>query len=154
MSEQLAFKITLSGTYHKKVPLYSIYINDKLIVENSITVESDQPEIIEFVTDELNEGDHELKIRLDNKEPSDTIKDPNSEELVILNDMLLNIHDIEIDQVSLSHIIRSAEYFLDEPQSFNDEEITKLTNCVNLGWNGSYVLKFSSPFYMWLLENL
>jgi len=27
-------------------------------------------------------------------------------------------------------------------------------NCVNLGWNGKWVLPFTSPFYIWLLENI
>jgi hypothetical protein len=27
-------------------------------------------------------------------------------------------------------------------------------NCVNLGWNGKWILPFTSPFYIWLLENI
>ena len=69
-------------------------------------------------------------------------------------DASLNIDDIIIDDISLGNLLWSAEYILDNPQRYNDQTITKLDNCVNLGWNGTYVLKLTSPFYIWLLEKL
>ena len=74
--------------------------------------------------------------------------------ITIINDMLLNIKDIEIDTISLGQLVWSGEYLIDEPQEYNGTTITKLDHCVNLGWNGTYVLNFSSPFYIWLLESL
>ena len=74
--------------------------------------------------------------------------------ITIINDMLLNIKDIEIDSISLGQLVWSGEYLIDEPQEYNGTTITKLDHCVNLGWNGTYVLNFSSPFYIWLLESL
>ena len=68
--------------------------------------------------------------------------------------MLLNIKDIEIDSISLGQLVWSGEYLIDEPQEYNGTTITKLDHCVNLGWNGTYVLNFSSPLYIWLLESL
>ena len=74
--------------------------------------------------------------------------------ITIINDMLLNIKDIEIDSISLGQLVWSGEYLIDEPQEYNGTTITKLDHCVNLGWNGTYVLNFSSPLYIWLLESL
>ena len=68
--------------------------------------------------------------------------------------MLLNIDGITIDDISLGQLLWNAEYILDKPQQYNSKEITELANCVNLGWNGTYVFKFTSPFYIWLLEKL
>jgi len=68
--------------------------------------------------------------------------------------MLLNIDDITIDDISLGNLLWSAEYILDEPQEYNGKIIDHLDHCVNLGWNGAYTLKFTSPFYVWLLEKL
>jgi hypothetical protein len=68
--------------------------------------------------------------------------------------MLLNIDDIVIDDISLGHLLWSADYLLDHPQEYQGQTITKLDNCVNLGWNGTYVINFTSPFYVWLLEKL
>ena len=72
----------------------------------------------------------------------------------IVKDMILNIDDVIIDDISLGNLLWSAEYILDEKQIYQGQEIDRLDGCVNLGWNGTYVLKFSSPFYIWLLEKL
>ena len=149
-SEDLQFKIALSGTYHDKTPSYSILIDDTVIKQGQITAASGELEVIEFTTS-IADGDHSIKIRLENKESSDTIKDDAEG---IINDMLLNIKDIEIDSISLGQLVWSGEYLIDEPQEYNGTTITKLDHCVNLGWNGTYVLNFSSPFYIWLLESL
>ena len=73
-SEDLQFKIALSGTYHDKTPSYSILIDDTVIKQGQITAASGELEVIEFTTS-ITDGDHSIKIRLENKESSDTIKD-------------------------------------------------------------------------------
>jgi len=98
----------------------------------------------------VDEGPHTLKIRLENKTISDTVIE-NGE---VVKDMLLNIDDITIDEISLGNLLWSAEYILDEKQTYKGQEIDHLDGCVNLGWNGTYTLKFTSPFYIWLLEKL
>jgi len=146
-SETLKFDITLSGTYWGKKPQFSIWLDDHVIQQSEF---QDQTQTIKFER-ELDEGEHSLKIRLENKDQrTDTIIE-NDE---IIKDMLLNIDDISIDEISLGNLLWSAEYHLDQPQKYQDKTITHLDNCVNLGWNGTYILKFSSPFYIWLLEKL
>lgn len=154
-TEELNFKISLSGTYHSKVPEYSIRLNDQIICSNTkVSKESDEIEIIEF-SSPIVEGDHALYIRLENKDDSDTIKDSsNKDEYIIVKDMLLNIHNITIDDISLGSLIWNGEYHLDVPHIYNGQKISQLDNCVNLGWNGNYIFRFTSPFYVWLLENL
>jgi hypothetical protein len=145
--ESLEIAVTVSGTYWDKKPQFSIWIDDQLIEQTAISGESQQTH--KFTTI-LTEGSHELKIRLENKTASDTQLINGS----VHNDMLLNINDISIDNISLGQLLWDAEYILDMPQQYNGNEITKLDYCVNLGWNGTYVLNFSSPFYVWLLETL
>ena len=146
--ERLNFKISLTGTFWNKHPQFSVWLDDKVISQSEIS-HSNTAQMIVFDRI-LSEGDHTLKIRLENKEPSDTIL-KNGE---IVGDMLLNIDDITIDDISLGNLLWSAEYHLDQPQEYHGRIITQLDNCVNLGWNGTYILKFSSPFYIWLLERL
>jgi hypothetical protein len=98
----------------------------------------------------VDEGPHELKIRLENKVDADTVIE-NGE---VVKDMLLNIDDITIDDISLGNLLWSAEYILDKKRIYKGQEIDHLDGCVNLGWNGTYTLKFTSPFYIWLLEKL
>jgi hypothetical protein len=99
---------------------------------------------------QIDEGTHELKIRLENKTDADTVTE-NGE---VVKDMLLNIDDITIDDISLGNILWTAEYILDKKQIYKGQEIDHLDSCVNLGWNGTYILKFTTPFYIWLLEKI
>jgi len=146
-SENLKFKIGLSGTYWDKTPRYSIWVNDSKYAGEQITLPSNQIFYIEFQVDCAVESENFLKIKLENKEDSDTVE--NTERTEILKDMLLNIHSIEIDDIAIDQLMWSESQFLPD----NPDRPT-LDNCVNLGWNGSYILKFTSPFYLWLLGSL
>jgi hypothetical protein len=146
--EILHFEVVLSGTYWDKKPQFSVWLDDHVVVQSEI-VESNIRQSIKFER-EVDEGSHQLKIRLENKTSHDTVL-VNSE---MIKDMLLNIDDIIIDDISLGNLRWDAEYHLDSPQEYNGNTITRLDRCVNLGWNGTYVLNFSTPFYIWLLEKL
>ena len=145
--EKLSFVVALSGTFWERRPQFSIWLDDHQVVASEITSTAQQEFKFERTIDE---GLHTLKIRLENKTNQDTVVE-NGE---VVKDMLLNIDDIMIDDISLGNLLWSAEYLLDHPQEYRGQTITKLDNCVNLGWNGTYVLKFTSPFYIWLLEQL
>ena len=145
--ENLKFKIGLSGTYWDKKPQYSVWVNDSKYAGGQITLPSDQIFYVEFQVDCVEESENFLKIKLENKEDSDTVQ--NLEKTVILKDLLLNIHSIEIDDVALDYLMWSKSQFLPD-----DTTRPLLDHCVNLGWNGTYTFKFTSPFYLWLLESL
>jgi len=145
--ENLNFKISLTGTFWDRRPQFSVWLDDHVVIQSEISSEAEQ--IVNFER-RVDEGPHELKIRLENKTVNDTVIE-NGE---VVKDMLLNIDDITIDDISLGNLLWSAEYILDNNQTLNGKEIDHLDECVNLGWNGTYVLKFSSPFYIWLLEKL
>jgi hypothetical protein len=145
--EKLSFVVALSGTFWERRPQFSIWLDDHLVVASEIVSAAQQEIKFERTIDE---GLHTLKIRLENKTNQDTVVE-NGE---VVKDMLLNIDDITIDDISLGNLLWSAEYVLDHPQEYRGQTISKLDNCVNLGWNGTYVLKFTSPFYIWLLEQL
>jgi len=145
--ESLNFEVKLSGTHWNKYPEFSVWIDDQLLVKDKIVFDTHTIKIER----DLEEGEHLLKIRLENKDQkTDTVIENGQ----IVKDMLLNIDDIVINDISLGNLLWTTEYQLDQPQEYNGKTITKLDHCVNLGWNGTYVLKFSSPFYVWLLEKL
>ena len=145
--ENLKFDISLTGTYWDKKPQFSVWLDDHVVTQSEISSPAEQ--IVSFER-RVDEGNHELKIRLENKTNSDTVIE-NGE---VVKDMLLNIGNITIDDISLGNLLWSAEYVLDKPQVYKDATIDHLDGCVNLGWNGTYILKFTSPFYIWLLEKL
>ncbi len=145
--ENLSFQISLTGTFWDRRPQFSVWLDDHVITQTEIASEAEQ--IVSFER-RITEGDHELKIRLENKTNADTVIE-NGE---VVKDMLLNIDDITIDDISLGNLLWGAEYVLDKPQEYKGQMIDHLDGCVNLGWNGTYVFKFSSPLYIWLLEKL
>jgi hypothetical protein len=145
--ENLSFKISLTGTFWDHRPQFSVWLDDHVVTQSEIAGSAEQ--IVTF-TRSVADGEHTLKIRLENKTTADTIIE-NGE---VIKDMLLNIDDITIDDISIGNLLWSAKYILDKKQTYKGQEIDYLDGCVNLGWNGTYVLKFSSPFYVWLLEKL
>ena len=145
--EKLSFVVSLIGAFWEKRPQFSIWLDDHQVVSSEIASTAIQPVAFERTVDE---GAHTLKIRLENKTNQDTVVENGS----VVKDMLLNIDDITIDDISLGNLLWSAEYKLDNPREYQGKEIDHLDGCVNLGWNGTYILKFTSPFYIWLLEKL
>jgi len=146
-TEQVKFRIGLSGTYWDKKPQYVISLNDQLITDGIITGESNEIQYIEFNHGLIEEQVHELHIRFPNKTDSDVVQNKDCTE--ILKDMLLNIVSIEIDDIDLGQLVWSCSKFIAD-----DSNRPTLEECVNLGWNGTYTLTFRSPFYLWLLENI
>ena len=144
--ETLHFKIELAGTYWDKRPAFSILINDTTVHQATVSTLSNESFIVEFDS-ELDEGDAELKIRLENKTWQDTVQ--NEDKTEILKDMLLNIRSVEIDEVNLGNMIHTKSTYIPD-----DVQYPKLDNCIDLGWNGTWTIKFTSPFYIWLLENI
>jgi hypothetical protein len=153
--ETTTFKIGLSGTYWDKKPNFTISVNNQVYESRSISAESGVTEYFTFTT-ELTEGPAVLEIALLNKESTDTVtKTDDNGNYTILNDMLLNINSIVIDDIDIEILRHTAsEFILDVPQTYNNNTITSMKECVNLGWNGTYRLAFVSPFYVWLLENM
>jgi hypothetical protein len=150
--EQLHFKVGLSGTSSIKQPEFRIMLNDHEVLHTSLSNPNNETEFFEFDT-EVAEGSNSLIIELLNKNSTDTVRDQTGN---IVSDMLLNIDMIEIDDIDIGTLkwtlsdyrpVYPAEYVAGQKL----EESVR--NCVNLGWNGRWILPFQSPFYIWLLEN-
>ena len=149
-TETLRFRVGLSGTYYDRAPAYRVLVNDEEYAAGTVSVPSGEVFYIDFDCSLAENAAHCLRIRLEDKRSTDTLVE-NGE---IVRDQLLNIETVSIDDLELGTLVWSkSRYRLDQPQRFNDEIITELANCVNLGWNGTYELAFTVPFYFWLLEN-
>lgn len=144
-TENLHFKVGLQGTYWDKQPQYSILFNDQIICQRSIT--STEVEYVEFDIDVQLDKTHDLKIRLENKTWQDTVQ--NEDKTEIIKDMILHIKSLEVDEIHLGDIIWTHTQFTGD-----EAERPVLDKCVDLGWNGTWSLKFNSPFYHWLIDNL
>jgi hypothetical protein len=156
--ETLHFKIGLSGSSAKKHPKFKIFVNNIEFVYTQLTSDVNVTEYFEFDA-EIAEGECALVIELVNKSMHDTVLDNNGN---IVEDLLLNIDSIEIDEIDLGSLLWTASDYM---PNYPEKHIAKMTqlgqqlpesvkNCVNLGWNGTWTLTFTSPFYIWLLETL
>ena len=141
-----------------KPPHAEILINDKSIVKKEITSTESNADLIEFEHEFLEGDKHCLIIRYSGKDKNQTVVNEKGD---ILKDQLLHIKSIEIDEINLGAMVYEGEYTPEYPEpwatqqreSGNDLE-ESYKNVTQMGHNGEWKLKFESPFYMWLLENL
>ena len=141
-----------------KPPHAVILINDKSIVKKEITSTESNADLIEFEHEFLEGDKHCLIIRYSGKDKNQTVVNEKGD---ILKDQLLHIKSIEIDEINLGAMVYEGEYTPEYPEpwatqqreSGNDLE-ESYKNVTQMGHNGEWKLKFESPFYMWLLENL
>ena len=146
-SETLKFRIGVSGSYWDKKPAYSVSVDGVEQACAVIAADTGVVEYAEFTLAVMEDSPHLLEIKLLNKTDDDVVQSQDQTEIV--KDMLLNIESISIDDIELGQLKWDESEFVAE-----DPARPTLKNCVNLGWNGSYRLKFSSPFYLWLLEKM
>ena len=94
-------------------------------------------------------GDHELRFVLKHKLPAHTQVDAQGN---ITSDATLTLSDIRFDDIDCQYLTtKLAQYQHD----FNGTgEPTTESFYGELGCNGTVTLKFSTPIYIWLLENL
>ena len=157
-NETLHFKIGLSGSSQVKHPAFKILINDTEFVNSKLTGSKNKTEYFEFAAP-VAEGKNSLIIEFNNKSVHDTIVDSNGN---IIQDLLLNIDSVEIDEIDIGSLLWTAsDYRPNYPEMYklktaqSGQELPEsITNCVNLGWNGRWILSFTSPYYIWLLENV
>lgn len=93
--------------------------------------------------------EHCLEIELRGKEPRHTLIDEHG---TILSDVVAEIHSIALDDIELGHVfVEQATYYHDHngtTEPLHDQFFGAM------GCNGRVTLKFHSPVYLWLLENL
>lgn len=95
------------------------------------------------------DADHELRFVMKNKTIDHTQLDADGN---IVQDARIIISDIKFDQIELGQIFtRQAVYTHD----FNGtQEETKEKFYGEMGCNGTVSIKFATPIYIWLLENM
>ena len=166
-NENIDFTIEISGQYWDKKPMYSILVNDvEAVGPTEFDAPSNERKEISFAVPLPGSDETEclLKINLLNKESTDTKKDNynDPDNYNIIDDMLLTVHDISIDGIKLPVGADFGDksddvgyYQVDEPVTYKGEEnVSTIPGCTTMGWNGSYCYKFSTPVYLWLLEQI
>ena len=157
-TEKLKFKLELYATMWDKPPHAEILIDDNSHFKGVITGTEDKPDLIEF-QQELEEGkEYSLIINRSGKAANQTIINDNGD---ILKDQLLHIKHIEIDEIDTGALVYEGIYTPKYPEPWASQQREAGTelresfkNVTQMGHNGEWRFTLSSPFYMWLLENL
>jgi len=157
-TEKLKFKLELYATMWDQPPVAEIKINSKSYFKSEITSTEQDPTVIELEA-ELTEGsEYNLIIERSGKAKNQTVINEKGD---ILKDQLLHIKAIEIDEIDIGTLIYEGVYTPEYPEPWATQQRESgndlkdsFTNVTQMGFNGTWSLKFESPFYMWLLENL
>ena len=156
-TEKLKFKIELFSTYFKNPPIVEIKVGDNSYFNKEIIGTERQPTVIEFEHDCETDKTYTLNLIRSGKTKRDTVLKDNK----IIADQMLYLKYFEIDEIDLGSLIYEGVYtpiYL-EPWASQQVEAginlpKTLKNVTKMGHNGTWAFTFTSPFYMWLLENL
>ena len=144
-TDQITLKFILSSTDYS-VPLgMRVCLDQKIIYENT-HVNSEQQLECQLLDAE---ADHELTFELFGKKPEHTKINEAGE---IVSDAMLSITNLEIDGIDVDQIIQSLAVYHHDFNGTQSPVEDKFYR--NLGCNGTLKLKFSTPVYLWLLENM
>jgi hypothetical protein len=144
-TEKLKFRLEVWSTHWDKLPI------------SEIAGTEDKPTIIDF-EHTLEEGkEYTLRIMRSGKDVKQTVVENGK----IAKDQLLHIKSIEIDEIDIGALVYEGIYTPEYPEPWATQQQSagvdlpvSFKNVTTIGHNGVWELKFSSPFYMWLLENL
>ena len=125
---------------------FDVLLNDNIVFTTEHVTEL-TPITID-VNDDV-DTNHELKFVLKNKTQDHTKVD---EQGNILSDAMLSISNIAFDEIKLGHMfIEQTVYHHDMNGS---QDLTEFQFYGSMGCNGYVSLKFATPIYLWLLENM
>jgi len=95
------------------------------------------------------DGEHTLEIILKNKKEMHTKIDADGN---IVSDAVLTVSDLAFDEIKLGHMVTKLATYI---HNFNGtKELTQDKFYGEMGCNGTVSLGFTTPIYLWLLENM
>ena len=157
-TEKLKFKLEIYATMWDKPPHAEILIDDKSYFKGDITGTEDKPDLIEFEAEFEEDIEYNLVINRSGKVKNQTVINDKGD---ILKDQMLHIKSIEIDEIDIGALVYEGVYTPQYPEPWATQQREagvelkhSFKNVKQMGHNGGWKLKFASPFYMWLLENL
>lgn len=96
-----------------------------------------------------NDGDHILKIKFKNKTNEHTKINDAGE---IISDALINISNITLDEIKIDQLVFEKSEYIHDGNGSQTIAVHRFYG--DLGCNGHVQLRFSTPIYLWLLENM
>jgi hypothetical protein len=145
MADTVAISGTISPSFSSAAIGAEVWIDQHCVI-NCEHVDS----VISFEHTLDNGGsEHELRIVMKHKQADHTRLD---EQGNIVQDAVFTVSDLELDGINIMQIVVDrSEYTHD----FNGSQPTSVHRFYGeMGCNGTVSMKFSTPVYLWLLENM
>jgi hypothetical protein len=141
--EKIKFKAVIDSEYFNNPPHLRISIGEDVLVDFPVTEET----VIE--KDLIVEDDkaYKLNFTLHDKSKYDTVVEDGN----IVKDTVIKVKQVELDNVDITSMLpinKDNFYYIHNGSS--EKNIFYDT----MGVNGTSTLEFTTPFYVWLLENL
>lgn len=144
-SNEIVIELNIDSTDYSAELGIRIYLDQNLIHENFHVKESYN--FSHKISDD--DGEHELVYELFGKKPTHTSINEAGE---IIKDAMLVIKNVEFDGISVSQILSLVSQY---QHDFNGTQPPVSTRFYSdLGCNGKVTMKFTTPVYLWLLENM
>ena len=146
MTDTIKFQCNLS-TSNAVVPLgFEILLNDKSVFKREHVTDPCQ---ISLDIEDIDAAEQQLQFVLTGKTVEHTKVDDQGN---ITEDAMLTISNVLFDDIDINQLLtEQAEYTHD----FNGTQTPIKDNFYgNMGCNGTITFKFTTPFYLWLLENM
>ena len=123
----------------------AVWINDTCVYQTDHLTE---PQHVNCeVTDD--DGDRELRIMISGKTLDHTLVDKTGN---IIKDVVVNISNITIDEIDVGQLFNEKCVYTHDFNGTQPEIEDTFYGVA--GCNGTISLKFSTPIYLWLLENM
>jgi len=145
MSEQINLGFTVTSTDYSITLGIRVSLDGAVIYENS-HITSETP-IQHQLSD--SDGEHDLTFELFGKQSQHTKIDQDNN---IVSDAMLLIAGIEIDGININQIVQFQSVYTHDFNGTQAPVDDKFYG--SMGCNGIVKLKFTTPIYLWLLENM
>jgi len=130
---------------------YTIPLGFELLLDNAVLFSVDHVTEATLVNLEINddEGEHEFKFVMKNKTQEHTVVDDAGN---IVSNAMLSIANVTFDEIKLGHTFVKHTVYHHDFNGAQDPIEDKFFG--DMGCNGHVSLKFTTPIYLWLLENI
>ena len=148
--ETVNIKIGIEVITHQNVvehPHVQILINNKAQFDKIM----EHSDIINFDVELEEDQQHKLTVVYDNKSARTDVV---LQDGLPIKDKRIEINRISLEDIDLDFFTFSSQDLLSYTTTDPQGENTTGFDATKLSWNGSTILLFESPIYIWILENL
>lgn len=124
----------------------AVWVNNKCVFETAHVKELHK---FSYNINDDDEREHELRVVMSGKTTNHTKVDVDGN---IVKDVLISITNVNLDDIDINHIFEDKTVYTHDFNSTQPE--LQDTFHGYMGCNGTLSFQFSTPIYLWLLENM